>query len=79
MTRRRPAALLAALLCLPALGACGSSSGRSADVSLRVTRDFGARPVGPQPAPRPAGTQTVLGLLERSDDVRGGRRGTPVQ
>lgn len=82
MTRRRraTAVLLAALASLLALAGCGTQRpGSSGQVTLLVTRDYGARPVGDAPDPQPPGSLTVLGLLRGSADVRGGTGGTPVR
>jgi Domain of unknown function (DUF4430) len=68
---RRLAALLAALALAPALGACGLGAGEGTEeVSLVVTRDFGASTLGSASAKDTAGGETVMRFLQRRFDVR---------
>ena len=63
-------ALLAAALCALALGGCGLGAGPAPSaVKLLVTRDFGARVLAQSGAPKVAGQETVMSLLERNDAV----------
>jgi Domain of unknown function (DUF4430) len=60
-----------ALLGLLALAGCGLGAGPTpGGISLSVTQDFGALPVGYVPTPRASGQETVMSLLQRNYDVR---------
>jgi hypothetical protein len=86
---------LAALLASAALSACGAGAGESpAGTRLTITEDFGARVVKDLEAPKTAGQETVMRLLQRNakvttrfgggfvqsiDGLAGGRRdGRPI-
>lgn len=71
MVRHRLPALLAALAGTIVLGACGVGAGKGDDdVSLVVTRDFGAQVLG-EYGPGPVeGSETVMRLLQRNFDVK---------
>jgi Domain of unknown function (DUF4430) len=93
---RRPAALLALLGALAALLAgCGAGAGKApGGTRLTVTQDFGAEAKHQVDAPKVAGSETVMRLLQRNakittrygggfvqsiDGIAGGRRaGRPV-
>jgi hypothetical protein len=71
----RPAVVAAVAVCSLALAACGGQAPQgSGDVSVLVTRDFGATTLGDGGAPAPQG-QKLLGLLRDGFEVResGGR------
>lgn len=65
--RRIPAVPAVAVALAAVLAGCGLGPGRgTSDVSITVTRDFGARLLGHVVDRRVAGAQTVMRLLERS-------------
>ena len=71
MHRRIVLALIGAIVVVLALAGCGLAAGKgSSEVTLTVTRDFGAISVGSVFEHRVPGSQTVLHMLERSFQVR---------
>lgn len=70
MSRLRPLAVLAALAAAIALAGCGLGGGEGDDdVSLVVSRDFGAQTLG-QYGPGPVeGSESIMRLLQRNFDV----------
>jgi hypothetical protein len=60
-----------ALLALAALAGCGLGAGKTpGGISLSVTQDFGALPVGYAGTPRASGQETVMSLLMRNYEVK---------
>jgi len=65
--RRSARTALAVLAAAAALGGCGLGAGRgTGQVSLTVTRGFGATQIGSVAAQRVPGSETVMRMLERS-------------
>ena len=63
-------AMLLGAVCVLALGGCGLGAGPvPTAVKLLVTRDFGAHVLAESGAPKVAGQETVMSLLERNDAV----------
>jgi hypothetical protein len=81
MTHRRfVLALIGAILVVLALAGCGLAADTgSAKVTLTVTRDFGAVPVGSVVEDRVSGSQTVMHALERSFQVSASPDGESVE
>ena len=68
---RRAATTAVAIACVVAIAGCGLGAGKSTSgvVTLTVTRDFGAAPVGSVTEKSIPGSQTVMRMLERSFKV----------
>jgi Domain of unknown function (DUF4430) len=67
----RPAVTAIAIVCAIAIAGCGLGAGKSTSgvVTLAVTRDFGAAPVGSVTEKNIPGSQTVMRMLEQSFKV----------
>jgi Domain of unknown function (DUF4430) len=76
----RVAATAVAIGCALALAGCGLGAGRgTSDVTLTVTRDFGAQPVASVTQQHVPGSETVMRMLERSFRVTTGYGGGFVE
>jgi len=76
-TRALRAAVSAAAVV--AIAGCGVVARGSSNVTLTVTRGFGAAQLGSVTAGRVTGSETVMGMLERSFRVSSSFSGGPVQ
>jgi Domain of unknown function (DUF4430) len=67
---RRASVVAAASAVAVALGGCGLGAGaKPAGTKLTITRDFGAKPLRELDAPKVAGEETVMRLLQRNAKV----------